>query len=186
MTGEKSALRAFMRRARGDLDSAARRRAHEAIGREILRVATERGARVVALYAATDGEADPATAADALLDAGCRLVWPRVEGPGALAFHEADPRALAPGFRGIPEPPAGAPAVPWEAVDLAFVPGLAFTADGERLGQGGGFYDRLLARAPRPFTLGVAYWLQLVDTLPAELHDRAVDGVLTERGVVQS
>lgn len=68
---------------------------------------------------------------------------------------------------------------------LILVPGLAFTHDGHRLGRGGGFYDRFLARLPAAtFKLGVAFDRQIVDLLPAETHDQLVDAVATESGLI--
>ena len=66
-------------------------------------------------------------------------------------------------------------------VDLILVPGLAFTADGHRLGRGGGYYDRLLAILP-PHTrrIGVCFATQIVAELPMEPHDQRVERVVTE------
>jgi 5-formyltetrahydrofolate cyclo-ligase len=72
-------------------------------------------------------------------------------------------------------------------VDVVLVPGLAFTADGHRLGQGGGWYDRFLARVgPHCSTIGVGFAVQLVDTMPIEAHDVVLDRVVTEFGAIQS
>jgi len=68
---------------------------------------------------------------------------------------------------------------------LVFVPLLAFTARGERLGYGGGFYDRTLARLSergRVFTCGIAYNAQEASSLPTDRHDVRLDAVLTETG----
>ncbi len=71
------------------------------------------------------------------------------------------------------------------AVDVVIVPGVAFTPDGARLGQGGGWYDRFLA-AVRPgcTSIGVGFDPQVVDELPTEPHDIRLDSVVTESGVV--
>jgi 5-formyltetrahydrofolate cyclo-ligase len=67
-------------------------------------------------------------------------------------------------------------------LDVVLVPGLAFTADGRRLGQGGGHYDRFLARlSPRCVTIGICFHEQLVDDLPIEPHDVLVRLVVTDR-----
>jgi 5-formyltetrahydrofolate cyclo-ligase len=70
--------------------------------------------------------------------------------------------------------------------DVVIVPGLAFTPAGDRLGQGGGWYDRLLS-AVRPDceSVGVCFVEQLVDSLPVEAHDVAVDHVVTELGIAR-
>jgi 5,10-methenyltetrahydrofolate synthetase len=59
------------------------------------------------------------------------------------------------------------------------VPCLGFSEQGYRLGYGGGFYDRTLAPAPRPATLGIAYACQQV-AFAADEHDLPLDAVITE------
>ena len=91
----------------------------------------------------------------------------------------AGPVPTSAGAYGIPEPPAEAPVV---LPDLLVVPGLAFDVAGGRLGSGAGFYDRWLAVAdPRPWTAGVCDDRFLLDAVPTEPHDVAMDEVLTER-----
>ena len=96
---------------------------------------------------------------------------------------DTEPIAAAARFRGaevvVPEdePDAGWP-------DLIVVPGLAFTRTGDRLGQGGGWYDRFLsARSRHAVAIGVGFDLQVVDELPVEEHDVRVDAVVTESSV---
>lgn len=67
--------------------------------------------------------------------------------------------------------------------DLVIVPGLAFTRTGQRLGQGGGWYDRFLADV-ECVTVGVCFAEQVLDDLPIEAHDVAVDVVVTDAGPV--
>lgn len=68
--------------------------------------------------------------------------------------------------------------------DVVVVPGLAFTATGERLGQGGGWYDRFLA-ASTATSIGVCFAEQVVEVLPVESHDVTMDHVVTDRGVLR-
>jgi 5-formyltetrahydrofolate cyclo-ligase len=67
-----------------------------------------------------------------------------------------------------------------DAIDLMLVPGVAFDQHGERLGRGGGYYDRMLERSGA-YHLGVAFDFQLVEALSPEPHDVAMDLVVTER-----
>lgn len=102
--------------------------------------------------------------------------------PASAPFLEwcrrSDKVVLVPDAR----PSASLPAEP-SSIDAVVVPGLAFTASGWRLGQGGGWYDRLLSQVRDDCTsIGVAFEIQLVDELPTEGHDVRVDMVITEAG----
>lgn len=82
---------------------------------------------------------------------------------------------------------SAAPLVDPRDVQLFLVPGLAFAADGARLGRGGGFYDRLLAlRSEASTALGLCFHLQLVPALATEPHDQRMDGVITEEGLARA
>ena len=73
--------------------------------------------------------------------------------------------------------------IPPAEIEIMLVPGLAFTSHGERLGRGGGFYDRYLAQLPPATTrIGVCFGMQIVERLPTEPHDQRVDAVATEEG----
>ncbi len=64
--------------------------------------------------------------------------------------------------------------------DVIFVPLVAFTERGERLGQGGGHYDRWLAAHPHALAVGVAWDVQQADTLPVEAHDITLHTIVTQ------
>lgn len=69
--------------------------------------------------------------------------------------------------------------------DILFVPGLAFDYEGERLGQGSGYYDRLITSLPHVMRIGCAYTHQIRrDPLPTEDHDRSMHQVITEIGMM--
>jgi 5-formyltetrahydrofolate cyclo-ligase len=85
-----------------------------------------------------------------------------------------------------PTPTASVP-VDHRSVDLVVVPGVAFTVDGRRLGQGGGWYDRFLAdRRPDCQVIGVAFDEQVVDDVPMEPHDVRLRAVVTDVRVIGS
>ena len=112
---------------------------------------------------------------------GRRLVFPRIVGE-ALVWHEVlELSSLQPnttsGLERLLEPVNGAP-VPLGEIDLLLVPGLAFTRAGARLGRGGGYYDRVLAKlGPGTKSVGVCFEFQVLDTLPLEAHDIPVQQV---------
>ena len=158
--------------------------------------AIARRAGCVAGFAAVRAEIDPAPALDEARLQGARLAFPRVadDRRPRLRFHLAEPAELRAGRFGIPEPPASAAEVALDEIDLLIVPGLAFDADGRRLGFGGGYYDELLgARAEgdagttarAPVVVGLAYDFQVVDACPAEAHDQTIDCVVTPSRVLR-
>ena len=69
--------------------------------------------------------------------------------------------------------------------DLVVVPLIAFTERGERLGQGGGHYDRWLQAYPQVRAIGLAWDCQIADALPIEDHDRHLDAVVTPTRIYQ-
>ena len=166
-----------MRQLNRALDSRQRLRASAAVFSAVERLPEFRAARTVAVFAALPDE--PAT--DEVLARWAstrRVVLPRVEGD-AMRFYACRPDALVFGAFGILEPQGERPC-PAGEIDLVVCPGVAFTADGRRLGRGRGYYDRYLGDpAFRGFRVGVCYAHQLVDDLPVEPHDVRMDRVIT-------
>ena len=129
-------------------------------------------------------EIDPRPAMEAACAHG-PVALPVVEGPGRpLAFRRWAPGdALTPAGFGTLVPASGEVVEPRALI----VPLLAFTARGDRLGYGGGFYDRTLAalRARgEAVAIGFAFAAQQVEALPLEPTDERLDLVVTEAGVV--
>ena len=81
------------------------------------------------------------------------------------------------GYAGIPEPIADGP-VGDDPTALVLMPGMAFTKEGQRIGYGGGFYDKFLALEPNHPTIALCYDFQVVESLPTEEFDVPVDLVL--------
>lgn len=151
-----------------------------------------RQARTIVLYSAFRGEVLTQLIAAAAGAVGKRLALPRVQKqPRRLLLHaySGDPATLAQGAYGIAEPQPDWPLVELGEVDLVVVPGVAFDRRGNRLGYGGGYYDRLLPEVktanPAAALAGLAYGFQLVPALPAEHHDTPMDAVATEDGLLR-
>ena len=85
--------------------------------------------------------------------------------------------ALSVGTYGVLEPVSEEKLEPGEDT-LVLMPGVAFTAAGERIGYGGGFYDRFLSQEPNHPTVALCYEFQMVESLPTEEFDIPVDLVL--------
>jgi len=135
----------------------------------------------VALYRPRGAEIDTGPLARALEALACDLALPCVETLDApLVFRRWQAgQALRPDLVG-----SAAPLPEAENVDpdLIVTPLLAFDAFGQRLGQGGGYYDRTFAARPGAARVGLAWAAQELDRLPAEAHDIPLHGVLTEVG----
>lgn len=119
----------------------------------------------------------------ALQKQGHRMTLPVVTGSDQpLEFREWSPKCeMAADQYGVSYPAAGQALIP----QLILVPLLAFTSNGDRLGYGGGYYDRTLASlrsGGEVFACGVAYAGQEVAELPTDPHDAKLDGILTEIG----
>lgn len=134
---------------------------------------------VLGTYRAASDEIGPSpleVRAEAL---GWVLAFPRVTGAAPLAYHRATGADLAPGFRGLPEPPSSLPLC---RPDVLLVPLVAADRAGNRLGQGGGHFDRTLAslRAAGPIlAIGLAWDMQLLDSLAAAPWDQPLDAIAT-------
>ena len=81
---------------------------------------------------------------------------------------------------GILEPLPSAPEITPDNLDTLICPGIAFSPSGIRLGQGGGYYDRYLAKTINARLIGVAFDLQIQDMLPNDLHDVAMHEIISE------
>jgi len=187
VTADKRALRAAVLARRDALDPAARATASDAISARLLALPSLARAHTVAAYLSFGSELDTAAFVRAVIASGRRLILPRAERASrALTMHAVTDLdgALLPGPFGIREPdPARCPAVAPDQIDFVLVPGVAFTPRCERLGYGGGFYDRFLPRCTRaPALVAAAFALQVVETLPLEPTDLPVDRVITESG----
>jgi 5-formyltetrahydrofolate cyclo-ligase len=139
---------------------------------------------VVSGFSAIRDEIDPAALLARLGGEGYRLCLPVMQGKGLPLVFRAWSRGDAMGKVqwGIAEP---LPDKPVLEPDVVLVPLLAFDATGYRLGYGGGFYDRTLARlrAIKPVVaVGVAYDELKVDAVPHQVYDQPLDWVLTPSG----
>jgi 5-formyltetrahydrofolate cyclo-ligase len=99
----------------------------------------------------------------------------------ALIFRRWTPETRMLDGRFGTQHPDGPPIAP----DLVLVPLLAFDRRGGRLGYGGGYYDRTLAGLPRARRVGFAFAAQEVEQVPMEPHDRVLEAIVTERGVLR-
>ena len=175
----KKELRAAMRKLNLGLTPAERAGASARIFARAEGLEAFAAAHTVALFCSLPDEPDTAGAL-AEWSRDKRVVLPSVEGD-VMQFYAYDPRTMCRGAFGIAEPGPGSRFCPSSEIDLVIVPGTAFTAPGQRLGRGRGYYDKFLSQpGVRAVKVGVCYAHQLVGELPAEPHDVNMDVVITD------
>jgi len=137
-------------------------------------------ARSVMIFLPLPGEIDTREIARAAWAAGKRVAAPRIRAPGVMDAVEIRSlnNGLEPGVMNILEPVDNGIMAVGE-LDLIVAPALAFDRSGNRLGRGGGFYDRFISQNRGTLVCGLAFDLQLIDKVPAREHDRAVNMLAT-------
>ena len=135
----------------------------------------------VSAFLAMPGEVDLSPLFEQL--PGWRWVLPRIEQGRQLSFRDKDiPREEHP--FGMSQPVGQGPAVPIHEIDVFLTPGLAFDYSGGRVGNGGGYYDRVLAQRRRDsVAIGVTIESRIFEDVPMQDHDQRVDWLASENGV---
>ncbi|TCJ39334.1 5-formyltetrahydrofolate cyclo-ligase [Parafrankia sp. BMG5.11] len=183
MTETKAALRKTLRAERrrhvAALPDATRALLFRVPPAPLLTLIPERA--TVGLYHATANEAPAAAYARFFHERGHPIALPRFSDHAAVMEFAAfaDPfgeDGLETGPYGLKQPDPNAEVM---VPDVLIVPVVGFSAEGHRLGQGGGHYDRWLAAHPHAIAIGLAWDTQLIDTMPHEPHDRSLAAVVT-------
>ena len=185
---EKAALRTEMIARRDALPESERERVAEALTDRVVSLPQYAAARTVLATMAIGSEWDTTGFLARAAADGKGIILPRVTPPPRrLQLHAVGDleRDLVAGVWNIPEPdPARCDAVGIDDVDFALVPALAADREGFRLGYGAGYFDGLLAGRTRTFCVTALPTAFIVERLPNEPHDVAVDLVVDERGAV--
>jgi 5-formyltetrahydrofolate cyclo-ligase len=144
---------------------------------------------VILFFASFRSEVSTSLLIEEALRSGKTVVLPSVDTANKeLRLYEIrDLSELSAGYMGIPEPSVHAQRErDINDVTLVVLPGAAFDAAGNRLGYGGGYYDKLLSRLRRKIPLiALAYEEQMADSLPAEPHDIKVHVIVTDERVIR-
>ena len=195
--GSRQALRRELRRRRRALTPEQRQAASQRLCRRLRRLPEVQRARRVALYLPNDAEIDPTPLIGWLRRRGARVHLPvlRPLSRNRLWFvHYHPDTPMATNRYGIPEPETRhgahrARRLPAWALDLILLPLVGFDEEGQRMGMGGGFYDRSLAftrrPGPRPRLVGLAHECQRVASLPVEPWDVPLDAIVSDVRVIR-
>jgi len=187
---EKKNLRAILSESRDALPKECSAAWSEIVQRRLIESEFYRTASAIVLYAAKGNEVSTDNIRAESLSAGRAVFYPRIETAAAagtiVARRVRDLTELHRGAYGILEPPESADTLEARSFRLIVVcvPGVAFGIDGQRLGRGGGYYDRFIGRLDDDaISVGLAYSFQLLDRIPETGLDRRLNFILTESAV---
>lgn len=178
----KRALRADLRERRNLLSEASREAAEEGIAAQLDALVDRFGVRSMSCFLSTTTEPGTRRFVTEAVRRGIRVLLPITRTDGLLDWSVATPDLdITEGMYGLPEPVGevlGPIAV--NDVDLLVIPAAAVGKDGTRLGWGRGFFDKTLGSMERcPPVYAVIYDSELLDTVPRDVHDQPVSGVVT-------
>ena len=172
---DKKALRRRILELRDSLTESERKRGDILVSEKILGHQWYYSAAHVLLFASHGSEISTQILLEEALKSGKKVYLPKVEERELCFYRIFSPADLVPGFKGIREPLGDTeryPAAPWlEQETLMIMPGVVFDVRRNRLGYGGGFYDRYLAHNPWMRTIAIGYQCQMVESLPREDWD---------------
>lgn len=154
------------------------------IKNKLFRLSFFKKAKVVMFYMSKDGEVDTIPMIKEAIEKGKKIVVPITltnEKELAVSLISGNDQELETGPWGIRQPrKSNLRPVDFKKIDLVVVPGLAFDRSKNRLGRGGGYYDKFLKKIPETTsTIGLAFDFQILDNLPISFHDVKVKYLLT-------
>lgn len=141
-------------------------------------------ARCVLTYISCKGEVDTHHIIEELLTRGVTVCVPRVKGDKMDFYIINSMEDTEPGCMGILEPKGGCSRYEPRGGELMLVPGLAFDKSLFRMGYGGGYYDKYIAAHRGLLCIGLAYDLQVMDSIPVDEWDMSLDMIVTEKEVI--
>lgn len=155
----------------------------DVITSKLIKIGAYKKAELVLAYMNFGSEFEADGFARRVLEDGKSLALPKLKTDrSGLDLHVvSDMGDLEVGLWGIREPRGGDLVEDFSLVDFILVPGVAFSRDGDRLGYGGGFYDRLLVnKRSDAASVAAAFSFQVVEQIPVEENDIPVDGIATD------
>lgn len=185
VSSAKAEMRRSIRAARRGIGEAERESAALAVMRKLMLLDRMVNAKLVLAYNPMKYELDVTPAVRALRGRGVKVAFPLcIEDGGLRLFVPKDESSFRTGAYGIMEPDPGlCSEVSADELDAIILPAIGFDPQCRRLGQGGGYYDRLLAKT-HCFTAAVGFDCQLIERVPCEETDKTVDVVVTPRGIL--
>jgi len=185
---DKAAIRKELLNKRDGIPSEVRWVKNRIIQDRLLSLDEFRNAPKIFFFASFRTEFDTTELIKNSLANGKHIILPRVN----AAKHELDLyeirdfNELTPGCMGIPEPPIQESRAEINGIDVVIIPGAGFDSAGNRIGYGGGYYDRLLSGLQRRVPIiAPAFEEQITDSIPSEPHDIRVSVIVTDRRLIR-
>jgi 5-formyltetrahydrofolate cyclo-ligase len=180
---EKNLIRKQMKQLRADMTRTERFEKSMQIFEQLITVPEFKRADRIYTYVSMDNEIDTIMLIDYSLSLEKRVFVPRVSGKDMEFYEISDISELNPGYMGIYEPDINGREPDYSRTGFMCMPGLAFDRSYNRIGYGGGFYDRYLSVDNKLYKAALAYEAQLLESIPAQDGDVRPDMIVTEESI---
>lgn len=180
---EKNIIRKQMKQLRADMTRTERFEKSMQIFEQLITVPEFKRADRIYTYVSMDNEIDTIMLIDYSLSLEKRVFVPRVSGKDMEFYEISDISELSPGYMGIYEPDINGKEPDYSRTGFMCMPGLAFDKSYNRIGYGGGFYDRYLSVENKLYKAALAYEAQLLESIPARDGDVRPDMIVTEENI---
>lgn len=180
---EKNLIRKQMKQLRADMTRTERFEKSMQIFEQLITVPEFKRADRIYTYVSMDNEIDTIMLIDYSLSLEKRVFVPRVSGRDMEFYEISDISELSPGYMGIYEPDINGREPDYSRTGFMCMPGLAFDKSYNRIGYGGGFYDRYLSVENKLYKAALAYEAQLLESIPAQDGDVRPDMIVTEESI---
>ena len=192
----KKSLRVLLLAKRDSISKESKKIKDDAIRKRLFSLEYFKESRTILFYASFRSEADTIKAIQNTLKLKKRVALPVVDTEHKqLKLYEIhDISELSAGYMGIPEPVAArALNMSLNEIDIEIIPGIGFDLNGNRLGYGAGYYDKLLSHKSKRLsktkgritTIALAFEEQIAGKIPSEPHDIRVDLIVTEKRLIR-
>ncbi|MDA8105187.1 MAG: 5-formyltetrahydrofolate cyclo-ligase [Nitrospiraceae bacterium] len=187
---DKSEVRAELMKKRDAIPTEVRRAKDRLIRERLLALDEIKVSNLIFFFASFRSEIDTLEPMTLLLAEGKRIVLPKVDRKNhlLLLYEIKSIEELVPGYMGIPEPAVLSEerTITVNDIEAVVIPGAGFDEAGNRIGYGGGYYDRLLASIGKDLpVIAPAYEEQITESIPSEPHDIKVTMIVTDRRVIR-
>ena len=180
---EKNLIRKQMKQLRAVMTRTERFEKSMQIFEQLITVPEFKRADRIYTYVSMDNEIDTIMLIDYSLSLEKRVFVPRVSGKDMEFYEISDISELNPGYMGIYEPDINGREPDYSRTGFMCMPGLAFDRSYNRIGYGGGFYDRYLSVENKLYKAALAYEAQLLESIPAQDGDVRPDMIVTEENI---